>query len=169
MIANLDNKQIRNLLAGEIIGRIGCYTGERIYVVPISYAFDGNDIYAHTYEGLKTEAMRSHPHVCFEVDDVRNMTNWQSVIAWGRFEELTDETERKKAIRILLNRTLPVISSITTHLGTTWPFNGDEPEAIDGIFFRIRLEEMTGKFEMSTEFVDMSRVMPTCRSGDVMM
>jgi nitroimidazol reductase NimA-like FMN-containing flavoprotein (pyridoxamine 5'-phosphate oxidase superfamily) len=158
MIANLNNKQIRNLLASELIGRIGCYTGKKVYVVPISYAYDGNDIYAHTCEGLKTEAMRAYPHVCFEVDDIRNMSNWQSVIAWGKFEELTEEAERKKAIKILFNRTLPVISSVTTHLGTTWPFYEEEPEGIDGIFFRIRLEEITGKFEMSTEFVDTSRV-----------
>jgi uncharacterized protein len=158
MIANLNNKQIRNLLATEIIGRIGCYTANRVYVVPISYAFDGNDIYAHTYEGLKVNAMRDHPYVCFEVDDVRNMSNWQSVIAWGKFEEITHEAERKKAIKILLNRALPVISSITTHLGTTWPFYEEEVDAIEGIFFRIRLEEITGRFETSTDFADITRV-----------
>jgi uncharacterized protein len=158
MISNLTKEQMTALLANEIIGRIGCYTGKRVYVVPISYAFDGEYIYAHTYEGLKTEAMRAHPDVCFEVDDVRNLTNWQSIIAWGRYEEIRDEKERKNAIKVLMNRTLPVISSITTHLGAIWPFYEENAEVIDGIFFRIKLEEITGRFEMNTEFVDMTRV-----------
>lgn len=147
-----------DLLASEVIGRVGCFTGSRIYVVPMSYAFDGKDIYAHTYEGLKTEAMRSHPHVCFEVDDIRNMGNWQSVIAWGKFEEIKSTEERIKAIRLLMSRPLPVISSATTHLGKMWPFSEYNPETVDGIIFRIKLEEMTGKFERNSEFVDESRM-----------
>jgi uncharacterized protein len=158
MIGTLNNKQINKLLAAETIGRIGCLAGNRVYVVPVSYGFDGKDIYVHTYEGVKTQAMRSHPEVCFEVDDIRDMGHWQSVIGWGIFEELHSEKDRNYAIKILMSRPLPVISSITTHLGAIWPFYDEDAEKMDSIFFRIRLEELTGKYEMSTDFVDETRI-----------
>ena len=32
--------------------------------------------------------MRANPNVCFEVDAMSNMANWQSVILFGTFHEL---------------------------------------------------------------------------------
>ena len=32
--------------------------------------------------------MRANPFVCFEVEDIDDLANWHSVIAWGVFEEL---------------------------------------------------------------------------------
>jgi nitroimidazol reductase NimA-like FMN-containing flavoprotein (pyridoxamine 5'-phosphate oxidase superfamily) len=122
-----------------------------VYVVPISYVYDNGTIYAHTYEGLKIETMRENANVCFEVDDLKDMGNWQSVIAWGKFEEVVDKEERNKALRLLINRNLPVVSSITTHLGSSWPFYSDDSESVDGIIFKIVLDKMTGKFESSSE------------------
>ena len=147
MIGNLSQSQIDRLLQKEVIGRIGCHSAEMIYVVPISYAYEGETIYAHTFEGLKVDMMRKNPEVCFEVDDLKDMGNWKSVIAWGRFEEITEVEERKKATKILINRHLPVVSSSTTHLGSSWPFYSDTADPVDGIVFKIVLNRKTGKFE----------------------
>lgn len=38
--------------------------------------------------------MRENPQVWFEVDDIKTMTNWQSVIAWGRFKEISGLEEK---------------------------------------------------------------------------
>lgn len=146
MIGYLTAIQIEEVLANQVVGRIGCTINGKIYVVPISYAFDDNSIYAHTQEGLKIEAMRNNPEVCFEVDDYTDMANWKSVIAWGRYEEITDAENRTAAIKILVQRNLPTPSSITTHIGATWPFY-TENETIGGIVFKIVLTEKTGKFE----------------------
>ncbi|MFT3946846.1 MAG: pyridoxamine 5'-phosphate oxidase family protein [Agriterribacter sp.] len=150
MTGNLTEIQIDKLLERQIVGRIGCSINNKIYVVPISYAYEGNSIYAHTYEGMKIEAMRNNPEVCFEVDDYGDMSNWQSVIAWGRYEEITDPADRAAAIQILLHRNLPMLSSETTHLGKNWPFSTNN-ESIDGIVFRIVIAEKTGKFEAYSE------------------
>ncbi|MFL5808013.1 MAG: pyridoxamine 5'-phosphate oxidase family protein [Flavisolibacter sp.] len=154
MIGNLVAVEIDHLLLKQVVGRIGCFANNKVYVVPVSYAYDGSNIYVHSYEGLKIEAMRRDPDVCFEVDDLRDMSNWQSVIAWGRFEEITDEYERKQAVRVLMRRKLPIASSITTHLGENWPFYSEASEAIDGIVFRIVLTERTGRFECTTDSPD---------------
>lgn len=36
--------------------------------------------------------MRKHPDICIQVEDVQNYFQWESAIAWGRYEELTGDT-----------------------------------------------------------------------------
>ena len=98
MLGKLTMPEIERLLSKEVVGRIGCTDGEKVYVVPVSYAYDGEYIYCHAREGLKVDMMRKHPIVCFEVDHLQNMANWQSVIANGRFEELKDLALKKDAL-----------------------------------------------------------------------
>jgi nitroimidazol reductase NimA-like FMN-containing flavoprotein (pyridoxamine 5'-phosphate oxidase superfamily) len=150
MVGQLNSSEIEDLLHKQIVGRIGCHDKDIVYVVPISYAYDDNKIYCHAYEGKKLEIMRKNPKVCFQIDEMKDMGNWKSVIAWGDFEELVSEQERNKALLILLRRPLPFLSSVTTHLGEDWPFSSREVNKlnnIQGIVFRISLKEKTGKFE----------------------
>lgn len=149
MLGKLTMPEIERLLSEEVVGRIGCSNGQMVYIVPISYAYDGEYIYCHTHEGLKVDIMRNNPRVCFEVDHLQNMANWQSVVAHGTFEELVDEKLRKDALQRLHGRVLPLVSSETTHLSRDWPFPPAEFNKIAGVTFRVRLEEKTGRFEKS--------------------
>ena len=149
MFGKLNADEIEKVLSNQIIGRIGCNADNITYVVPISYAYDGVNIYCHTYEGLKTIMMRTNPNICFEVDVMHNMGNWKSVIAWGVFEELTEKNDKKIAIQKLHNRIVPEVASKTLQLSTQWPFVPDDLNDIKGIVFRIRLSEKTGRFEKS--------------------
>lgn len=147
MLGELNETEIKEVLTDQVIGRIGCSYDGLTYVVPISYAYDENFIYALTFEGMKMDIMRKNPRVCFQVDIMKDMANWKSVVAWGRFEELQDKEERNKALEILVNRSLPLVSSITTHLAPTWPFLDKDIDHIQGIVFRIELDQKTGRFE----------------------
>lgn len=147
MFGNLNKTQIEKVIAGNIIGRLGCYADGKTYVVPISYAYDGQYIYARTFEGLKISMMRKNPNVCFQIDEMENMANWKSVVAWGAFEELTNEEERNTGLRKLIARILPEISSETVKLSPEWPFPTDDYKKIEGIVFRIRVTEKSGRFE----------------------
>jgi nitroimidazol reductase NimA-like FMN-containing flavoprotein (pyridoxamine 5'-phosphate oxidase superfamily) len=137
-----------NLLHRQIVGHLACHADDLTYILPISYAYDGQYIYCHSHEGKKMEMLRKNPKVCFQVDEMRkDMANWKSVITWGDFEELHDIKEKDKAFQMLLKRSLPVNSSTTTHLGSQWPFSADDINNIKGIFFRIRVDEKTGRLE----------------------
>ena len=156
MLGKLENNEIEKVLLHQLIGRIGCHTNDIIYVVPISYAYDGVYVYGHTYEGMKIKMMRENPKVCFEVEVMENMANWKSVICWGKFEELTDKNERNKGIQKLLDRVLPLLASKTVQISPHWPFPPQDLGEIKGIVFRIFLEEKTGRFEKndSSIFLD---------------
>lgn len=128
------------------IGRIGCHDGNKTYVVPVSYTFDGVRIIAHSKEGMKLKIMRDHPDVCFEVDEMDNMANWKSVICWGRFIEFTEEAERIKIKEFLAQRPLPLIVSSTVKLNDAWPFGSIRP-ANDSVYYSIHIDQKTGRFE----------------------
>lgn len=150
MFGKLNDNEIELLLKNQLIGRIGCHADNTTYVVPISYAYDGTYIYGRTFEGMKVNIMRKNPRVCFQADYMDNMANWQSVVAWGDYEELTEPAERNKALQLLSNRELPLISSETTHLSALWPFMPESTENIKGLVFRIRLVEKTGRYEKNS-------------------
>lgn len=151
MFGELNTDGIETLLQLQLVGRIGCHAKGVTYVVPISYAYDGAYIYGHTFEGMKVEMMRINPKICFQVDDTADLSNWQSAVLWGEFEELAEGPERILALQQLMERKLPLISSETMHLTSQWPFNDEDVSKISGVVFRIRVTEKTGRFEKSTE------------------
>ena len=150
MFEKMNSAEVEQLLQQQLVGRIGCHADGITYVVPVSYAYDGNFVYCHTFAGMKLNMMRKNPEVCFEIDNTKNLANWQSVIAWGSFEELPGGNDRGEAIRILREIKLPILSSQTMQLGSQWPFVS-EVDKIDGIIFRIHLREKTGRCEKSSE------------------
>jgi nitroimidazol reductase NimA-like FMN-containing flavoprotein (pyridoxamine 5'-phosphate oxidase superfamily) len=147
MFGNLNTEEIELILHNQLLGRIGCHNDNTTYIVPISYAYDGEFIYALTREGLKINIMRQNRHVCFEVEDIPDLGNWKTVICWGEYEELPNKAERRPALELLHNRHLPMITSSTTKLSPSWPFRPNEIDNIKGVVFRIRLGKKTGKYE----------------------
>jgi len=150
MFGNLNAPEIDDLLHRESIGRIGCCADGVVYVVPISFTYDGKYIYGCTKEGMKIDMMRKNPNICFEVDSFSDMANWKSVIAWGEFEELVEEPGRKLALDKLHQRILPMSFSATSVLSSEWPFEPENLENIKGVVFRINLSKKTGKFERNS-------------------
>ena len=151
MFGNLGEDAIETILRHQIIGHIGCHANDTVYVVPISFAYEDDFIYAHTREGMKINMMRQNPKVCFETYHMENMGNWQCVIAWGNFEEITDKKVRAAALNILLKRDLPFIASKTMQLTKEWPFVPEDLNSIEGIVFRIKLNIKTGRYERTEE------------------
>src|SRR5579863_8191037 len=101
MVGELSPAEIEAVLRENVIGRVGCHAFGSTYVVPITYAYDDRNVYAHSANGRKLAMMRENPHVCFEVDRMDDYANWRSVIAWGTFSELYGP-QRQKALRVLV-------------------------------------------------------------------
>ena len=163
MWGDMDKIQIESLLKSETIGRIGCFDEDKVYVVPITYAYDNGYIYGHTKDGLKIRIMRKNPKVCFEIDWMKNMSTWKSVIAFGTFEELTG-SDAKNGLEILMKsimskfdrKTLPTEESSDSNLGGEnlaflhsflSPFlHSKNNEIFEMVVYRIKVNEVTGKF-----------------------
>lgn len=148
MPGSLDCDAIENLLQQQFLGRIGCHDAERTYVVPVSYAYSQPAVYCFSRPGLKIDIMRQNPRVCFEVDNIQNFATWETVIAWGIYQEITEPAERHEALRILFSRKLPLAVSSIVKICEDWPFHPDDLNEIEGIVFKINLESKTGRFEI---------------------
>lgn len=152
MLGELNSKEIEDLLSSEATGRIGCHAEGRTYVVPITYAYDGRDVYCHSPEGLKLRMMRKNPVVCFEVDRIQDMGNWKSVIVHGRFEELRGR-DALAAMDILIKRFVAIEQPDEPHPSYIFRESQVEPPRTDGrevVIFRIRIAEKSGRFETTT-------------------
>ena len=150
MTGELNQEQIDNLLRSQVLGRLGCQADSQVYIVPLTYAYDGEYLYMHTKEGLKTQMMRENPQVCFEVDRMDNMANWQSVILWGRYEELEGK-DAEEALMYLSNRLVPFLTSETyrPHYGLDRRPASRADAKMKMVVFRIKMEHATGRYEKS--------------------
>lgn len=148
MLGKLTNAQIEQVLHAECIGRIGCANGEKMYVVPVTYVYHEGFIYAHSREGEKIRMMRKNSNVCFQVDAMENMTNWRSVILWGKYEELNSEKDQEMGMKIMKDRLAPFQTSETVGPVKNPPHSPDVVEkALRVVAYRIRITEKTGRFE----------------------
>jgi len=143
VLGSLDREQIEHVLRESVIGRIGVHSEGRTYVVPVSYVYDGDAVYVHSADGQKIRMMRADPLVCFEVERIDDMANWRTVIAWGRYEELKGDLSLA-AMNLLVARLSPLTTSETT--GPAGRAAGKKSDGVE-IAFRIRLSELTGRFE----------------------
>jgi uncharacterized protein len=147
MLGLLNEQQMNNLLSSQVVGRLACTDSTQPYLVPVTYAFDGNYIYGQTNEGMKLGLLRNNPAVCFEVDTMTNMSNWQSVIIRGKFQELTGD-DAEYARSILSNHVFPMMTNATVdgeqHEVET---EFDDSTRAKQVMYRILIEEKTGRFE----------------------
>lgn len=148
MLRELNDTQIEALLKDQLIGRIGCHSGGITYIVPVNYVYDGVYIYCHSAKGMKIDMMTKNPSVCFEVDNIKDMTNWESVIAWGLFEEITEMAEKQRVLQALTDRITPYIidDSVTREHGFV-DNESDVGTTVELIMYKIKINKKTGRFE----------------------
>jgi len=146
MMGELTAAEIEQVLRAEVLGHLGCIADGWPYVVPINYVYEGGSIYANGSEGMKLRAMREHPEVCFEVEQIRGMANWRTVIAQGRFEELLQD-ERERAIDILSMRLARIETSASARLVQQNDVYRRE-EFHRPVLFGIRVQSLSGRFEL---------------------
>ncbi len=143
----LSNDEARNLLLNQVFGRLACTDGHHPYIVPVTYAFDGNYLYGQTNEGTKLNLLRANPNVCFEVDQMTDLRNWKSVVVYGKFEELKGN-EAIKAGNIFFKTVFPLMTSYAVHgFGHEVTSEVDDSKRIKLVMYRIKIEKITSRFE----------------------
>jgi nitroimidazol reductase NimA-like FMN-containing flavoprotein (pyridoxamine 5'-phosphate oxidase superfamily) len=96
--------EMQALLLRVGFGHLGCTRDDHPYVVPMHYAYDGQDIYFFTTEGTKTEFIAANHEVCFQVEEITDASNWRSVMVIGEAERLTKPDEMEQAMQLITER-----------------------------------------------------------------
>ena len=131
--------EMHALLQRESFGHLGCARGGRPYVVPMSYAYDGKELYFFTTEGMKTRFIEANPQVCLQVEDVTDSTHWRSVMVIGKAEQLTKAEEMQRAMKLITERNPSLAPAISaTELDALG-------RAVDIALYRITPELIDGR------------------------
>ncbi len=144
MLGKMTADEMEQLLLRGTIGRLGCSTEGRVYLVPITYAYDGECVVAHSADGLKVRTMRANPNVCFEVEEIVDLAHWVCVVAHGTYEELRGADEER--VEALLRSRFGATETSETALRHP-SFHGIAQPVSRTTLFRVRLTEKTGRFE----------------------
>ena len=143
LIHEMTEEECRDALARSSFGRLACARDNQPYVVPIYFAYDGRYVYGFSTPGQKIEWMRSNPLICLEADERTSNDRWMSVVVTGRYEELP-ETPEFAADRAEAHRALQEHAAwweYATIPSAEWR---RKSEPFKGIFYRLRIEKMTG-------------------------
>lgn len=138
----LEKTDVLETLERGNLGHLGCFWANEVYVVPITYVFENPYIYSHSKDGKKISMMRQNPHVCIEVEEIRDMFSWRSAIAWGEYEELRGD-EATTGMRMLIKKITHEIAN-----GKSSPLEMDFDALFEeAVIYRIRVNKLSGRFE----------------------
>ena len=140
MIKNLNENETQKLLKEQKFGHLGCVleSGEP-YVVPVNYLFKDDEIYIHCLPGQKLDALRANGKVCLQVEKIGKSCRWQSVIAFGEFQEVK-RTNKKIEILKEFSTRFEHLTPVESMMEEQWNLGGL-------VVFRINIKRITGMSE----------------------
>jgi len=139
-----DRAELRAILEAARVCRVAMVDGDRPYLLPLSFALDGDDLILHSArEGRKLEVLRRNPRVCFEVEDGVSLVTageacdftfrFRTVVGNGEAEFVEDPAERSRLLGLFGPR-----------YGAP-PHPPPDAEVRRTQVLRVRVTELTGK------------------------
>jgi len=140
-----DRTLIDEIIKKSDVCRLGLTKENVPYIVPMSFGFDGENLYFHTaQEGRKIDFFEAGNPVCFEFEaDVETVTHdenpcawtsyYKSVIGYGAIEELNDLEEKTHALNEVMLQ----------YSGKKWAFT---PQMIKTVrVWKVVIDTISGK------------------------
>jgi hypothetical protein len=143
LIHDMTREMSVDLLKRTHTGRLGCAQGSQPYVVPISFVYHQGFIYSFSTIGKKIEWMRANPLVCVEADEIVSRHEWQTVVIFGRYQELPVSPE--------FHRTRMVAHDLLAKTAMWWEpgyaktLHKGKERPLEPIYFRISISEISGR------------------------
>jgi uncharacterized protein len=147
-IRTLTMLECSKVLADNRLGHLACTKDGRPYVVPFSYVYADNHLYAFSLPGKKIDWMRLNPLVSVSVVERERepAREWKSVIVDGRYEELPDrighKAERDHAWSLLSRRGGYADWS---EPGVLKPGTPPQSDHSTYVFYRILVDQVSGR------------------------
>ena len=139
-----DGAELRRILREARVCRLAMAEGDRPYLVPLTFALDGDDLILHSARAVrKIQILRRNPAVCFEVEEgvevapaataCQTGMRYRTVIGHGEVEFVEDRAERARLLALFGPRYGAPESQIP------------ESEIDRAVVLRVRVRELTGK------------------------
>lgn len=135
---------MESVIRDALVCRLAMVDGDRPYVVPLCFGYQGDTLYVHgAVKGKKIDLLKKNPNVCVEFDQntgvvpAENPCDWdmkyRSVIGYGTATFVEDPYEKMAALSIIISH----YSEKSFHL--------PEAQLRKTVVIRIDIEHMTGK------------------------
>lgn len=124
------------LLGRNHIGRLAFSLHDRMDIEPLHYVYHNGWIYGRTGIGSKLVKLAHHPWCAFEVDEVRGIFDWDSVVVKGSFSILDPELGSRDHYERALAGLRALIPAT---------FDPADPVPERSILFGINTSEITGR------------------------
>lgn len=87
-IRALSPEECQALLARHHVGRLAYAYKQRVDIEPLHFVADGEWLYLRTAHGTKISMLEHQPWVALEVDEIRDLFDWESVVVHGSVQVL---------------------------------------------------------------------------------
>lgn len=135
---DLDFHEIEGMLQSHTYGRLAFAFRDRVDIEPIHFVYEDGWLFCRTGPGTKLTQLSHHPWVAFEIDEVRNLFVWRSVVVKGTVyfvqpngSPLTEE---------IWDRSLAALRRLVPEA-----MGGDDPTPGRNVIFRVHIDEMHGR------------------------
>jgi nitroimidazol reductase NimA-like FMN-containing flavoprotein (pyridoxamine 5'-phosphate oxidase superfamily) len=82
---DLERDEVEQILLRNNVGRLAFSFHDRVDIQPVHYVYERGWLYGRTSEGDKIMALTHNQWVAFEVDEVRDVFDWTSIVVHGSF------------------------------------------------------------------------------------
>jgi nitroimidazol reductase NimA-like FMN-containing flavoprotein (pyridoxamine 5'-phosphate oxidase superfamily) len=134
----LDRDEIDALLGRNNVGRVAFTFHDFVDIEPINYVYSSPWLYGRTSQGAKLDTITHQRWVAFEVDEVKGLFNWQSVVVRGSFEIIDAETSKHHDPGF--TRGLELLRSVLPEA-----LQANDPVPFRHTVFRIHVDEARGR------------------------
>jgi len=141
-----DRNKIDEIIRSCDVCRLALSRDNKPYLIPISFGYDGENLYFHTAtEGKKIDHFAQNNNVCFEFDRNGKLItgdkacdwtyHYESVIGYGKIYELTEREEKIHGLNQLMNQ----------YSGKdSWEYSDNDLNRTK--VWKLEIESVTGKF-----------------------
>jgi len=138
----LSREECDELLERNNVGRIAFTFHDRVDIEPVHYVYSGGWLHGRTSTGTKIATLLHHPWVAFEVDEVRGIFDWQSVVVHGAV--YIPEVDGSPSDLAAYDATLALVRELVPEA-----LSPDDPTPARQVLFRIHVDEVTGRASSS--------------------
>jgi len=141
-----DRQVIESILDAALLLHLGLLDGDRPYVIPVNFGYEGDTIYIHSApEGKKIDLIRKHNIVSFQAETGLEIVHksipdkcgmlYRSVAGYGRAFIVESREEKKLGLQLLMN-----------HYHEKGKIKWEFGKCLDEVcIIRIEIESITGK------------------------
>lgn len=152
-IRELARHEIEAVLARNNVGRVAFVLNGDADIEPINYVYRDGWIYGRTSQGTKLDAIARKSRVAFEVDEVKDIFDWTSIVVKGQVSVMHSESSSHQGPADTSwhpdAEFTAGISALRALLPAT--FKSSDPASFRHTIFRIHLDEASGREATSKE------------------